>query len=261
VRNGDTSPAAGSSLTACGPAAVPGLVELVGNRREEVRVAAMRLLGEIGDRRAADPLHPALRDASATVRATAAWALGRIGAFASLAPLLEALGDPVVSVDEALLAAVNGFGRAALGGALEALGDRNDRRRGDAVSLLGTIGDPGAAAPLNGLLPQEPSWPVRQQIAWALGRIGDRSSVEPLRRALADPATGVRSAAADALGEPGAAAAVEALVDALEDGSPEVRAGAVGALARITGAQQPRDEAAWRRWWQENGEEFLSRHR
>jgi len=55
------------------------LTRLLADPSWEVRSKAAWALGQIGDRRAADALAWALKDARADVRKSAAWALGQIG--------------------------------------------------------------------------------------------------------------------------------------------------------------------------------------
>jgi len=66
----------------------------VGERRpRDGTILAARILGEIGDDRAAAPLGTLIETGAAPARIEAARALGRLGLMAGLAPLRGALAD------------------------------------------------------------------------------------------------------------------------------------------------------------------------
>jgi HEAT repeat protein len=99
----------------------------------------------------------------------------------------------------------------------------------DAPHARSAEGLPGQVARLL----EHSEWSVRMEAAQALGRLGDRATVEALRRALAhDRFAFVREAAARALGQLGGPAAVEALRRAgAADSEPRVRQAAAEALS------------------------------
>jgi HEAT repeat protein len=72
---------------------VPEFITALGDKNEDVREAAASALGEIGDKRAVEPLIAALRDEVWRVRKEAASALGEIGDKRAVEPLITALGD------------------------------------------------------------------------------------------------------------------------------------------------------------------------
>ena len=84
------------SLGAIGPPAVPALISLVRTGRPEVRLRAMKALGEVGAK--ADARSPelilAMDDRDEEIRTAAAEALGAVGSGprerAAILPLLEA---------------------------------------------------------------------------------------------------------------------------------------------------------------------------
>jgi len=200
---------------------VPALLQALGDEAEDVRKAAARALGRIGDRQAVPPLIQALGDEDEDVRSAAAKALGRIGDPRAVPVLIQALGDGDEDVRKAAAEALGGIGdRQAVPALLQALGDEN--------------------------------WRVRSAAAEALGRIGDRRAVPSLLQALGDRDRRVRWAAAEALGRIGDRQAVPALIQALGDEDGWVRWTAAEALGR--GAEAFRDAAAARRaaralWW------------
>jgi cyclophilin family peptidyl-prolyl cis-trans isomerase/HEAT repeat protein len=80
------------------------------------------------------------------------------------------------------------------------LGDPEARIRRRAALAVGRVGLGDGVAPLVQLLSSEADPEVKQMAAFALGLIGDRSAVEPLRGALNDSSPVVRGRAAEALG-------------------------------------------------------------
>src|SRR6185503_879424 len=89
-----------------------------------------------------------------------------------------------------------------------------------------------AVSPLLGHL-DDGSPEVREEVARALGRIGDTRAVVPLIGKVQDSVADVRKVTARALGELGDMRAASALMLALQDTSPEVRLEAVAALGRL----------------------------
>ena len=77
---------------------------------------------------------------------------------------------------------------------------------------------------------------VRQQAAWALGRIRSEQSVDALIAALKDSDQDVRKQVIWALGRIQSAKAVDALTAALKDSNTEIRRSAAQALAQIYGS-------------------------
>jgi len=137
-----------------------------------VRSIAAKLLGDLGNPVAIDPLVEALLgDADQVTRQRAAEALQLLGGMASVEGLALGLEDPI---KEVRLASVKGL-----------------------KSL-----DPGFATPeLARLLIEDTVWEVRVQAARALGLSGRTDVVPVLESALADSNEFVRSAAANALRE------------------------------------------------------------
>jgi len=147
----------------------------------DIRPIIVKVLGQLGNVRAVEPLIGALRDND--VRQAAIEALVQIGTSA-LEPLIYALGD-----DELVRAA---------------------------AEALGHLGDIRAVDPLIRALRDE-KWYVREIVAEALGRIGAPRAVEPLIHALGDNNTSmdVKRAAAEALGKLGDDRAIMPLIRAM----------------------------------------------
>ena len=130
-------------LVAYGSGAVPFLME---NIRDEhcghlvdprILAAAVRILGMIGDLKAAPAIEPLLEHPEREVRVAAAAALGSAGTGHSIPPLLSVLEDPEWEV------------------------------RAAAASALAAFSDGSATEPVAKLL-TDPSWWVRQNAAAAL---------------------------------------------------------------------------------------------
>lgn len=131
--------------------AVEPLIAALKHKDEKVRSSAAYALGEIGDKRAIQPLSELLKPASPEgVRVRAAEALGGIKDPASLRYLILALKDT----------------------------DKLVRIR--AVQGMGQIKDSGAVPVLLELLKQEGN--LERFTVTALGDIGDKRSIEPLKK-------------------------------------------------------------------------------
>jgi HEAT repeat protein len=138
-------------------------------------MAAASALGNLGDRRAVEPLIEALDDEYWNVKQSAALALGNLGDIRAIRPLIRALGEDEFA-----------FARLAAASALSKLGekkwetivkgDREDYKR------LGNSGDHRAFEPLVKAL-KDKDWYVRKNAASALGNLGDKHAIEPLMKA------------------------------------------------------------------------------
>lgn len=129
--------------------------------------------------------------------------------------------------------------------AIEGLKYPDPAVRRDSASLLVAKGAP-AVGPMIEELKKSSVAPVKVELAWALGQIGDTRAIEPLVSALDDPDPGVRSAASEALSRIGPAC-VDPLLAVLEKGSTQAREEAAVALGRIGDprAIEPLIEAMW----------------
>lgn len=172
--------------------------------------------------KSADTWRKELTNKDASLRRSAAFALGRMGPYGRDAVLELARrvqGDPDASVRDMSASALGDIARALKGGSEEvwkrgggvlvkALKDDADERvRRSAAYALGTFGPAGAGAAeflLKALGDDKAS--VRQNAAWALGQIGEgagEEAVSGLCGRLNDPDTLVRRDAAGALGSMG----------------------------------------------------------
>ncbi len=199
---------------------VEPLIKALGDEDSNVRRGATNALGDIGEP-AVESLIKALGDEDSNVRRGAAHALGDIGYRQALKtqlldedsgsyvwvpeevealrkigepavePLIKALGDEVASVRQSAANALGDIGYSYVG----VLGVW-DEDSGNYV-LVPKIGEP-AVEPLIKALGDENSY-VREEAAWALGKIGDPRAVEPLNEVSNDEDSEVRVYAKNAL--------------------------------------------------------------
>lgn len=210
--------------------------DLQNSPSEKVRYNAARMLGEMGDPDAVEPLIVALKDdKNGSVRLYAARALGELGEPDATLPLIEALCEDR-NVDVRVRAA-RALGK--LGGEevvlplVEALSDSNSQVCMTAADALIEIG-PIAVKPLVKSLKHE-KVNVRCDATRALGELGDKKAVKPLIGMLTDKWVNVRIYAVQSLGKLADKKAVPALVEVLRRRTENdlVRAGAAAALGLL----------------------------
>jgi len=227
-----------------GEGSYEALVGSLSDRDPDVRQAAIRALGALGDTRAVDLLcRPwVLEDPSAEIRWAAVIALGELGSLANASSLSKALDDPEWVVRNQALLVMSDLIRAipeAVDGEqvkslirLLAIPDAEVRSLVvDALARRSTRGLDEMVEALRGQ-----SRMVRAGVAEALGLSRDPRAVAPLIEATSDPVGLVRREAARGLGRLGDATAVEALIVALGDSDTATCKAAVGALVAIGGA-------------------------
>ncbi len=185
-----------------GDEAMEMLCEPLGDEEENigslvtVRRSTAKALGDIGDKRAVEPLIKALGDEDEDAD-TVAWALGEIGDARAVEPLIESL-----------IWAFANYGREFAVGAMLA---------------LGKIGDARAVEPISDLLNEEGLYiEDREAAAIALGQIGEPAA-KSLTGALCNSFSYEFAARAlKDIGKP----AVESLITALEDDDEYIEWGA-----------------------------------
>jgi HEAT repeat protein len=130
------------------PAAVPGLLDALGDDDPRIRTAAVKALGEIGDPAAVPQLlHIMNTERDGDIRWLATGALGKIGA-AAVPGLLNMLRDEDWKVRRSAADALWAMREpSAVPGLLAALLDRNDVVRQAVAGALDAMGE-GAVAPL-----------------------------------------------------------------------------------------------------------------
>jgi HEAT repeat protein len=189
-----------------------------------VRRGAAFALGKCGSAAALPGLTRALHDADGGVRDAAAYALGELAAHGDAAAVWAEAGADLTQVLKE---------------------DKDHRARRSAAFAAGGAG-PAAAEARDALLAalDHPRPAVRQNAAWALGRLEEKAGAEGARglaTALGDEDAGVRRDAAAAVGEigpPAARAAGPALVAALEkETEPPVRKVLLDSLVKVVSAK------------------------
>lgn len=209
------------------------LVDLKTSNSEKIRYNAARVLGEMGDMAAVEPLIDVLEnDKNGSVRLYAARALGELGDLEATDPLIKSLREDR-NVDVRVRAA-RALGK--LGGEdvvmplVEALSDDNSQVCMTAADALVEIG-PIAVRPLVKSLKNE-RVNVRCDSTRALGELGDAQAVPYLVEMLQDDWVNVRIYAVQSLGKLGDCRATDALIGVMQNTEENdlVRAGAAAAL-------------------------------
>ncbi|MEJ2148008.1 MAG: HEAT repeat domain-containing protein [Chloroflexota bacterium] len=167
-------------------------------------------------------------------------ALGVIGGYESIQPLLNVLGDPTYEVRIAAEAALGAVvarlplddrrTEAAFGLMVESLNVLPGHGRKVAARILSQAPPDLVLGPLLGAGLTAAEWWARREAAWTLGKLGDRRATKRLVNALDDPSAAVRGTSAWALGQLDAPVAIPALIRASNESDEVVRAAAVEAL-------------------------------
>ena len=113
-------------LAKIGEPTVPPLIRALTDKDTGVVKLAAKALGDIGDRRAVEPLIQALKDQE--VADTVAWALGQLGDPRAIGPLADLLGNLVLH-DIAVRALASIGDERALGPLMQALNNADYRNR------------------------------------------------------------------------------------------------------------------------------------
>jgi len=192
-------------------------IDLLKDSDWTVRREAVVTLGEMGDERCVVPLANALRDGDWQVREAAIDALGQVGspAVEYLVRMLrdwdirksairclgkikdERVLDPLMQQlhhdefkDDATEALVD-LGAPAVERLVNALKDKNEVVRKQAIIALGRIKDPAAIDPLIEML-KDPDWFSRLTAAASLEKIGDERGRQAIKPLMKDPDLVVR---------------------------------------------------------------------
>lgn len=214
-----------------GPSAIPYLREKIAVPSAKMREYVIAALGNLKDQDGVQPIAKVLADTTLKRRYIAAWALGEIGNDAGIPPLIKALGDANAEVRKAATRSLIKFDRAAEQPLIAALKNSTGEAQAAAVRALGDIGQTDA---LPALLPLADG-PQRKEVFLALGKLKDRRGEKALIKGLKDPDWQVRMNAAMALGPVGSKASVAPLKITLEDDVHVVREWSARSLEMITG--------------------------
>lgn len=192
---------AASQLATLGtPEASVRLHQLVGDHDAEVRSAAVRAIGRIGDPAGVTVLVSALRPGHEVPRRIVAQALLRIGAGGA-PELIDALSAPTVQVSATAADVLGLLGIVEAAPTLvEMAAEGSDPRlRRAAVTALGRIGTPSALPVAMGALDPGSPPDLRAAAARALGQLGHPRAVALLVQAAGDPVDEVADRAVHAL--------------------------------------------------------------
>jgi HEAT repeat protein len=241
---------------------------LRGDPSAEVRESAVRLLAELGESRAIEPLIAALDDSDSSVSLAALRALSTFRDARSVKALIGILqtsdNDAMVSdatrclvefadpqCIDPLIALLKGKKSVYIqNAAVQILGKLGDPRAADslfavlkdkrkasgtrlfAADALGQLNDPRWFEPLVGMLKSRDRH-VRDAVYLALGQSGDPRAFDPLNRAMTDRDAHIRELAVTGLGQLGDPRGFEPLVGAMSDEDARVREATVGALGEL----------------------------
>lgn len=190
-----------------------GFQVLLSEKRPELRMMAIHVLGM-----SADPIYlprfiTALSDTDPWVRSMAARALGMLADVRALEPLLAALSDTNMTVREQAAAALGAIGdRRAVEPLLVALASKDDEVLAAVATALGALGDARAGEPLLALLTvASPDTFSKKSIITALGQLKMSDAVTPLIVLCKATDESICLVAVKALGEIGDARAIPVL--------------------------------------------------
>jgi HEAT repeat protein len=226
-------------LTSALPVARSGLA----SADQRVRIAAIRLIGELGGSDITELVQAQTADPEAPVRAAAARALGAIGGRRAQDDLLRMMSDPEPSVREAAASGAAEARLRPLAPALtELLGDSDPQVRHSAARALGTLGEQSVVPALLGAF--EGAGPdLREAITLAIGRLDSAALIGLVDSLARSPDVRSKLTLARALGRLRPPGAIAVLPRLLQDSDREVRAAAMHALGRCARVAGPPPEA------------------
>lgn len=225
------SPKAPADLRAAvGRRAVRALTEALSDDDAEVRAAAAKAFGDIGNPAAAGVLRRALQDKNLSVRVEAGYALYRLG-----------LPEGVAAIRTVVEQGVKPETQLSPAERLKLMARNESRVLG--IERLSAVGGVDVVKLFEATL-KDPSGAVRDATAVALARLGFDEYSQQFLAALKSPDESVRAAAVSALGQIGQPSGLDALSTASKDSSVAVREEAMRALARFPGEDSSRWLAA-----------------
>jgi HEAT repeat protein len=210
--------------------AVEVLIELTKYNLASVRSAASKALGNIGDKRAIQPLIALLADADWQVYENAQESLGKLGQPA-IEPLLVKLQDKDEKIRQRAATALANIGEIAVTPLSQLLQSSDWQVRESVVIALGGIKHDSAAQILLGVL-NDTNYKVRLAAVKSLGRIGNETSVEGLLNILTRSLESTRKTAADELLKLHSEHAVNAVINALRHNNPQVQILIINAIEK-----------------------------
>ena len=197
------------------------------------RLEAAVNLGNIHSRDAVQPLIAAVQDTNEDVRLAAVRSLGQLGSDQGLGVLLDALEDEGQWTPAKIVEILVGIGPEIESEVLQRIDSgRSSRSRKLYVELCGHLRLLEGASGIRSLA-DDPEATVRAAVAKALGMIGHDSASDTLAGLLTDQDCHVRAEAAKSLGRLASAETAENLKKALEDPEWQVRRNAAVSLCLL----------------------------
>lgn len=188
----------------------------------KVQIQAAIALGEWDNDRAVTPLIEALSAKDDDFRREAARALKEIGNKRAIKPLIDVIDNdpsPEVRAEAAYDLGYFTLSSKEVDVLIESLNDEHYLVRQNIAFALGKIRRRKSVMPLVKLLKKEENYNVRELIVWSLGELKDKRAIQPLILTLNDTHIAVRRNAAFALGRLGDPSAINALKNGfLRDG-------------------------------------------
>ncbi len=213
--------------------AVSVLISAVRDPVEDVRLAAVKALGQLNEPKGLQVLLEAIEKENRWTESNVVRVLAGMGP--SIAPEIISRLKSTMNVNARLLY-VQLSGLLRLNGALEVLllllRDPDKETRTSAARTLGQIGDSSAVEHLIILL-DDKSWEVKSQAAKALGMLGDKQAVKKLKQALTEENWWVRHNAAYSLCQLGKDG-IDALREASRPSEGAPSTAAIQILAELT---------------------------
>jgi HEAT repeat protein len=210
--------------------AIEPLLAILNDPNARVRRAIIIALTKIKSERVVEPFLAMLNDPIADVRQELVVALGQIGNERAVGPLSTMLHDPDAGVQQAV---VNALGKInnelTVGPLLDRLNGANALLRRQLVVTLGQTGSERVVEPLLGMLNGADA-ELRRELVFALGQIGSERAVEPLLGMLNGADAELRRELVFALGQIGSERVVEPLLTLLHDADLGTQRAAVDAL-------------------------------
>ena len=193
------------------------IMALTQHPKADVRAKAAEVLGYIPLDGRGKALVETLGDKNEEVRLAVVASLTRLRDPSTAVPLAEALGNPGKLVPARVAEVLLALGDCAVLPLINEL--KNSSPQGEALicEMLGQIGDVRSLPVLMEILKTSVNEKSRAAAAQALGNISGQGNVQALLGALKDSASKVRSAAAEALGQLGSQEALPALTGAEQE--------------------------------------------
>ena len=220
-------------LTNYGSEVVEHVMPLLNDKNNEsVRVAALYIIGQVGDSSAEDEVVKRLRDRNRRVRQEAARTLSIIGTKKSVKPLKRLLRDPDPNIKfNALRTLARIAPEDEKGLFVSVLGDYDPRVRAFAVLALGRLKAEDAVGYISQLT-QDFDPGVRMAVSRTLGAIGTKECIQPLLWLISDMDINIRISAIEHIAWINNPQVEVILLDATDNPDPRIASRAFAALRR-----------------------------